>query len=91
MNTVTLPPDLERVAADLVAQGRYSDVGEVVRIAFRLLQRTEAERLAFITSLEEAEAEADRDGAFTLEAIQKETAAIIEAARRREAVERIKA
>ena len=90
MNSVILPPDLEGIAADLVAQGRYSDVGEVVRAAVRLLQRTAAKRLAFMASLEEAEAEAERDREFTFEEVQRETAAIIEAAERREAAERIK-
>ena len=90
MNAVTLPPDLERFAADLVAQGRFSGVDEVLRAAMQSLQREEAERLAFIASLHEAEAEADRNGYFTLEEIQDETAAIIEAAKRREAAGRLK-
>ena len=48
MNAVTLPPDLERLAADLVAQGRFSGVDEVLRAAMQSLQREEAERIAFI-------------------------------------------
>ena len=83
MNALTLPPDLERFATDVVAQGRYSSLDEVARAAFSLLQRAEAERAAFIASLEEAEAEAERDGFFTLEEVMAETAAIIEAAERR--------
>ena len=47
MTTVTLTPDLERFAADVVATGRYRDVGDVVQAAIGLLQRAEAERAAF--------------------------------------------
>ena len=83
MSAVILPPDLERFAADAVAQGRYSSLDVVARAAFSLLQRTEAERAAFIESLEEAEAESERDGFFTLEEVMAETAAIIKAAERR--------
>ena len=83
MSAVTLPPDLERFAADAVAQGRYSSLDDVARAAFSLLQRAEAERAAFIESLEEAEAESERDGFFTLEEVMAETAAIIKAAERR--------
>ena len=81
VNAVTLPPDLERFAAYVVAQGRYSDLDDVARAAFSLLQRAEAERAAFMASLKETEAE--RDGFFTLDEVMAETAAIIEAAERR--------
>ena len=84
MNAVILPPDLERFAAEVVAQGCYADLDDVVRAAFSLLQRAKGERTAFIASLEEAEAEADRDGYFTLDEVLAETAAIIEAAKQRQ-------
>jgi len=48
MDTVTLPPALERSAADAAAQGRYSDLSDVVCAGVSLLQRVEAERAAFI-------------------------------------------
>jgi len=64
----------------VVAPGRYADLSEVVRAGAGLLQRVEAERLAFIASLEEAEAGSERDGFFTLDEVMAETAAIIEAA-----------
>lgn len=82
MNAVTLPPDLERFAADAVAEGRYADLSDVVRAGLSLLQRAEAERLAFIASLEEAEAEGERDGFFTLDEVLAEMDAVIEAAAR---------
>jgi len=78
MDNVTLPPDLERFAAEIVAEGRYSDVSDVVRTAVTLLQRAEAERKVFIASLHEAEAEGERDGFFTAEEVHREMSEMIE-------------
>lgn len=83
MNAVTLPPDLERFAADVVANGRYVDLDDVVRAAVALLQRAEAERTVFIASLDEAVAEGERDGLFTIEEVLQEMDEIIETAERR--------
>jgi antitoxin ParD1/3/4 len=80
MDTVTLPPDLERFVADVVAQGRYSDLDDVMRAAVSLLQRAETERATFIVSLEEAQAEAERDGFSTLDEVLQEMDEIIAAA-----------
>ena len=78
MNAVTLPPDLERIAADMVAQWRYADLDDVVRAGIGLLQRAEAERRAFIASLYEAMAEGDRDGFSTMDEVLAEMDGIIE-------------
>lgn len=78
MNAITLPPDLERIATDIVAQGRYADLDDVVRAGIGLLQRAEAERVAFIASLDEAMAEGDRDGFFTMDEVLAEMDGIIE-------------
>lgn len=78
MNAITLPPDLERIAADIVAQGRYADLDDVVRAGIGLLQRAEAERAAFISSLDEAMAEGDRDGFSTMDEALAEMDGIIE-------------
>ena len=83
MNAMTMPPDLERFGADVVAQGRYSDLDDVARAAFSLLRRAEAERTAFIASLDEAVTEGERDGLFTIEEVLQEMDEIIEAAERR--------
>ncbi len=80
MDTVTLPPDLERFVADVVAQGRYSDLDDVMRAAVSLLQQAEAERATFIVSLKEAQAEAERDGFSTLDEVLQEMDEIIAAA-----------
>ena len=72
MDTVTLPPDLERFAAEAVAAGRYRDLSEVIAAGLSLLQRREQAREAFNASLEAAEAEGERDGFFTIEDVHRE-------------------
>ena len=77
MDTVTLPPELERFASEAVAAGRYRDLSEVVTAGMRLLQREEAELAAFVDSLEAARAEADRDGWVSLDEMMAEMDRII--------------
>ncbi len=62
MDATTLPPELERFAADAVAAGRYRDVSEVVAAGVALLRERDTARAAFLASVLAAEAEADRDG-----------------------------
>ncbi len=75
---VSLSPALEQFARDCVAEGRYNNVSEVVRAALRLLQEYEEERRRFVRSLDEALAEADRNGTFTVEEVGAEMRAIID-------------
>jgi antitoxin ParD1/3/4 len=82
MDGLTLPPDLEQFATEAVAAGRYRDVSEVVATGVDLVRRLEAERAAFVRTLEEAEAEADRDGWHSAEDVHAEMAALIDEARR---------
>jgi putative addiction module CopG family antidote len=82
MDTITLPPELVRFAEQAVTSGRYRDVPEVVSAAVRLLQRAEAERSSLIQSLEQADAEGERDGFVTMEDVEREMDALIEAADR---------
>lgn len=82
MDTVTLPPELERFASEAVAAGRYRDLSEVVSAALSLLQHAEAARAAFNASLEGAEAEAEREGFFTIDDIHAAMRGIIDEARR---------
>ena len=65
MDHVTLPPELERFAAEAVAAGRYRDVSEVVAAGVSLLQRQEQARAELLASVLAAKAEADRDGYLT--------------------------
>lgn len=75
---VKLSPALEKFAEDCVAEGRYEDVNEVVNSALHLLRDQEARRQAFVRSLEEAQAEAERDGYFTIEGVVAEMKAAID-------------
>jgi antitoxin ParD1/3/4 len=76
---VVLPPALEKFARDCVADGRYSNISEVVRSGLRLLQEYEEQRHQFAASIEEAQAEADRDGTFTIEEVVAEAREMIRA------------
>ena len=78
MNAVTLPPDLERFADEVIAKGRFRDVDEVVRAGVSLLQRAEAERAAFEASLDNAIAEGERDGFLTLDEVKRDADALLE-------------
>jgi putative addiction module CopG family antidote len=75
---VKLSPASKKFAEDCVTQGRYENVDEVVNSALRLLQDQEARRQAFVRSLEEAQAEAERDGYFTIEEVVAEMKAAID-------------
>ena len=80
MATVTLTPEQERFVADAVAQGRYRDASEVVQASLALLRSA---RL-FIASLQEAEAESEREGSLKIEDVHREMSDLIdELARRR--------
>jgi putative addiction module CopG family antidote len=81
MQAVTLPPDLEHFANEAVAAGRYRDMAEVVAAGVSLLQRAELEHAAFVRSLEEAEAEADREGWHSLDEVMADAEQIIAAKR----------
>ncbi len=79
---VSLTPELERFAREVVAEGRYNNVSEVVRLGLRMLQEAEARRQEFTRSLYEAVAESERDGYVSLEDALAEVDEIIEAAER---------
>jgi antitoxin ParD1/3/4 len=78
MPNVSLTPELERFAETCVQSGRYNSVSEVTRAGLRLLQELEAQRAALLASLEQAEAEGERDGFFTLEEVEADMRAAIE-------------
>jgi Arc/MetJ-type ribon-helix-helix transcriptional regulator len=78
MDNVTLPPELVRFGTEAVAAGRYREVSDV---GVRLLQRQEQARAEFITPLEEAEAESERDGWHGLDEVMAEADRIIAAKR----------
>jgi antitoxin ParD1/3/4 len=80
---VSLPPALEKFARDCVADGRYSNVSEVVRSAMRLLQEYEEGRHQFEVTLDEALAEAKRDGTFTIDEVAAEARALVRSRQKR--------
>src|SRR5947209_16617848 len=75
---VHLTTELERFARECVADGRYNNVSEVVRSALRLLQDQEEHRRHLLKAMREAEAEADRQGAFSLSEVLAELDEIID-------------
>jgi putative addiction module CopG family antidote len=77
MTTVSLPQELEQFAAAAVAAGRYQDLSHVLAAGLRLLQRAVAARAAFNASLEEAEAEGEREGFLTIEEVHREISDLI--------------
>jgi Arc/MetJ-type ribon-helix-helix transcriptional regulator len=83
MDDMTLPPELERFAAEAIAAGRYRDKADLLAAGVGLVQRLEVERAAFVASLEAAEADAKQNGTLSLDEVMAEMDRIIEATERR--------
>jgi putative addiction module CopG family antidote len=77
MDDVTLPPELARFAEEAVAAGRYRDLSELVAAGVSLLRRLDEARSAFVASLDEAIAEGERDGFFSIEEVEREMDQVI--------------
>jgi antitoxin ParD1/3/4 len=75
---VHLTPELERFAREVVAEGRYNNVSEVVRQGLRMVQEAEERRRAFLKTVTDAEAEADRIGWISAEDALAEVDKIID-------------
>ena len=80
---VNLTPELERFAQACVESGRFNNISEVVRYGLRLLQEAEKRRAAFVASLEAAREEGFREGFATIEEVEAEARAAIDAVRKR--------
>jgi len=78
VTAVTLPPELERFVAEAVARGRYRDLRDVVQAGLTLLKDAETQVAEFVKSLEEAEAEGERDGFLTAEEVHREMSAMLD-------------
>ena len=78
MDDVVLPPALERFTAEAVAAGRYRDTAEVVAAGVGLLRRAEAEVAEFVRSLEDAQADAGREGCRGADDVHREMAAMLD-------------
>ncbi len=81
---VSLTPELERFAQSCVESGRYNNVSEVVRSSLRMLQEQEQRKAAFIKTLDDAIAEGERDGFFSIDEVRADAIAAIEQARSRQ-------
>jgi len=77
MDTVILPPELERFATEAVAAGRYRTVSEVVAAGVSLLQRHEQARAELLASVLAAKEESDRDGYLTGDEVAERVRATI--------------
>jgi antitoxin ParD1/3/4 len=82
MPNVSLTPELARFAETCVRSGRYNSVSEVARAGMRLLQQVEQQRRDFLAMLDAAEAESEKAGFLTVEQVEQELDAVIEAAAR---------
>jgi antitoxin ParD1/3/4 len=78
---VHLTKELERFARRCVKSGRYNNISEVVRSGLRLLEENEKRREEFRQMLMQVEAEADRDGVYSVKSVAKEMDEIISKAR----------
>jgi len=65
MDDMTLPPELERFAAEAIAAGRYRDKAELLAAGVSLLQRQERARAELLASVLAAKVDGDRDGYLT--------------------------
>jgi putative addiction module CopG family antidote len=77
MDTVTLPPDLERFATEAVAAGRYRTASDLVAAAVTLLRRHEQARAELLASVLAAKEESDRDGYLTGDEVAERVRATI--------------
>jgi antitoxin ParD1/3/4 len=79
---VSLTPELERFAREVVSEGRYNNVSEVVRQGLRMLQEAEERRRSFTATLDAAIAESERDGYVSIEEVLADLDEVIDAAAR---------
>jgi putative addiction module CopG family antidote len=82
MDTVMLPPDLERFATEAITAGRYRDMAEVRPAGVDLLQRQDAARAELLASVTAARTEGDCAGYMSLADVEQEMQAVIAGATR---------
>lgn len=79
---VSLTPELERFAREVVAEGRYNNVSEVVRDGLRLLQDAAERKKSFVRMVREVEADVEKNGTVSIDEAMAEVDRIIEEAER---------
>ena len=78
MTGVTLSPEQEQLAAEIVAHGRYHDVAAVVDAALNRLKRLEDQRTALLASVVGAEQEGERDGFLSIDEVMADADALLQ-------------
>jgi antitoxin ParD1/3/4 len=76
--TIELTPELEDFVQRSIATGRYGTLDDAVADGLRLLRYREEQRAELNRSLDEARAEAERDGTFTIDEVMDEIDKMIE-------------
>ncbi len=79
---VHLTPELERFAREVVAEGRYNNVSEVVRDGLRLLQDAAERKKNFMKMVSEVRADVEKNGSLSIDEAMAEVDRIIEEAER---------
>jgi antitoxin ParD1/3/4 len=75
---VHLTPELERFAREVVAEGRYNNVSEVVREGLRLLQDAAERRRNFMKMIREVEEDVALNGTVSVEEALAEFDRVVE-------------
>lgn len=77
MTVVQLTQEQEAIAQAAMATGQFSGPHDVIDAALKLLQARNAQRAAFIQSLDDARRESDENGYFEMDQVAAELDAII--------------
>ncbi len=83
MQDISLSSEDRRFVEARVASGEFRSASAVMHKALRLLRQAERDRERFTAMLEAARERADREGTFSVEEVEAELIAVIEAAQRR--------
>jgi len=77
MDSVSLPPELERFVNEAVAAGRYRNAADVIAAGVDLLQRHDLARQQLLASVVAAKEESDREGYLTGDEVAERVRATI--------------
>lgn len=88
MTVVQLTKEQEAIAQAAMATGEFAGPHDVIDAALKLLQARNAQRAAFIQSLDDARREADETGYFEMDQVAAELDAIIAEEETRQAAAR---
>lgn len=83
MPNVILTPEEQHFVDARVASGEFASADEVMREALRAMREASAARERFTAMLDAVSERADREGTYSIEEVEAELTAIIEAAQHR--------